>query len=88
MNFGAFARLVDTGIEGLIHISELAERRVAHPKEAVGEGDVYPLRIIRIESDKRRLGLSLKQALPEPEIDWQIAPSGESSQAVSPTVAA
>jgi small subunit ribosomal protein S1 len=88
VNFGAFARLVDTGIEGLIHISELAERRVAHPKEAVGEGDVYPLRIIRIESDKRRLGLSLKQALPEPEVDWQIAPSGESSQAVSPTVAA
>ncbi|MFM7174338.1 MAG: 30S ribosomal protein S1 [Caldilinea sp.] len=88
VNFGAFARLVDTGIEGLIHISELAERRVTHPKEAVGEGDVYPLRIIRIESDKRRLGLSLKQALPEPEVDWQIAPSGEPSQAASPTVAA
>ncbi|MCL4827462.1 MAG: S1 RNA-binding domain-containing protein [Caldilinea sp.] len=75
VNFGAFARLVDTGIEGLIHISELSERRVAHPKEVVAEGDVYDLRIIRIESDKRRLGLSLKQALPEPEIDWQIAPS-------------
>jgi len=74
VNFGAFARLVDTGIEGLIHISELSERRVAHPKEVVAEGDVYDLRIIRIESDKRRLGLSLKQALPEPEIDWQIAP--------------
>jgi small subunit ribosomal protein S1 len=52
---------------------------VAHPKEVVAEGDVYDLRIIRIESDKRRLGLSLKQALPEPEIDWQIAP-GASAQ--------
>ncbi|MFO7635534.1 MAG: S1 RNA-binding domain-containing protein [Caldilinea sp.] len=82
VNFGAFARLVDTGIEGLIHISELAERRVAHPKEVVAEGDVYDLRIIRIESDKRRLGLSLKQALPEPEIDWQIAPSTEQSELV------
>jgi len=79
VNFGAFARLVDTGIEGLIHISELSDRRVAHPKEVVAEGDVYDLRIIRIESDKRRLGLSLKQALPEPELDWQIAPSAESS---------
>ncbi len=79
VNFGAFARLVDTGIEGLIHISELSERRVAHPKEVVAEGDVYDLRIIRIESDKRRLGLSLKQALPEPEIDWQIAPSTATS---------
>jgi small subunit ribosomal protein S1 len=68
--------LVDTGIEGLIHISELSDRRVTHPKEVVSEGDVYDLRIIRIEGDKRRLGLSLKQALPaSPEIDWQIAPS-------------
>jgi small subunit ribosomal protein S1 len=75
VNFGAFARLVDTGIEGLIHISELAERRVSHPKEVVTEGDVFDLRIIRIDGDKRRLGLSLKQALPtEPELDWQIAP--------------
>ena len=80
VNFGAFARLVDTGIEGLIHISELSERRVAHPKEVVAEGDVYDLRIIRIESDKRRLGLSLKQALPEPEVDWQIAPSTEQGE--------
>ncbi len=79
VNFGAFARLVDTGIEGLIHISELAERRVGHPKEVVSEGDVFDLRIIRIESDKRRLGLSLKQALPEPEVDWQIAPSNGQS---------
>jgi small subunit ribosomal protein S1 len=76
VNFGAFARLVDTGIEGLIHISELSDRRVTHPKEVVSEGDVYDLRIIRIEGDKRRLGLSLKQALPaSPEVDWQIAPS-------------
>ncbi|MBE2240625.1 MAG: S1 RNA-binding domain-containing protein [Caldilineaceae bacterium] len=81
VNFGAFARLVDTGIEGLIHISELSERRVAHPKEVVAEGDVYDLRIIRIESDKRRLGLSLKQALPEPEVDWQIAPSTAQDEA-------
>ena len=83
VNFGAFARLVDTGIEGLIHISELSERRVTHPKEVVAEGDVYDLRIIRIESDKRRLGLSLKQALPEPEIDWQIAPSTPTPSAES-----
>jgi small subunit ribosomal protein S1 len=76
VNFGAFARLVDTGIEGLIHISELSDRRVTHPKEVVSEGDVYDLRIIRIEGDKRRLGLSLKQAMPaSPEVDWQIAPS-------------
>jgi small subunit ribosomal protein S1 len=83
VNFGAFARLVDTGIEGLIHISELSERRVTHPKEVVAEGDVYDLRIIRIEGDKRRLGLSLKQALPATqEVDWQIAPT-ENGQPVN-----
>ncbi len=78
VNFGAFARLEDTGIEGLIHISELSEDRVTHPKEVVAEGELHDLRIIRIDTDKRRMGLSLKQALPvdeQPEIDWEIAPS-------------
>jgi small subunit ribosomal protein S1 len=75
VNFGAFARLNDDGVEGLIHISELADRRVNHPKEVVSEGEEYDLRIIRIDTDKRRMGLSLKQALPKDEIDWQIAPS-------------
>ncbi len=87
VNFGAFARIEENGVEGLIHISELSERRVNHPKEVVQEGDEYDLRIIRIDADKRRLGLSLKQALPpeeKMEIDWQIAPR-ETNGHVSPT---
>lgn len=78
VNFGAFARLEKDGIEGLIHVSELTERRITHPREVVSEGQEYDLRIIRIDTDKRRMGLSLKQAMPagsEDEIDWQIAPS-------------
>ncbi|MFN7210588.1 MAG: S1 RNA-binding domain-containing protein, partial [Aggregatilineales bacterium] len=60
--FGAFARLVDNPeIEGLIHISELAAHRVNHPKEVVKEGDVLTLRVVKIEADQRRLGLSLKK---------------------------
>jgi small subunit ribosomal protein S1 len=82
VNFGAFARLDSDGIEGLIHISELSDRRVTHPKEVVSEGEEYDLRIIRIDTDKRRMGLSLKQALPqEPELDWQIAPSEDAAVA-------
>lgn len=80
VNFGAFARIEENGIEGLIHISELSDKRVAHPKEVVKEGEEYDLRIIRIDTDKRRLGLSLKQALPpeqKMEIDWDIAPRDE-----------
>jgi small subunit ribosomal protein S1 len=80
VNFGAFARLEKDGIEGLIHVSELTDRRITHPKEVVTEGEEYDLRIIRIDMDKRRMGLSLKQALPAPdetEVDWQIAPSAD-----------
>ncbi|MDI9548093.1 MAG: S1 RNA-binding domain-containing protein [Chloroflexota bacterium] len=85
VNFGAFARLDKDGIEGLIHVSELAEHRVNHPKEIVAEGQEYDLRIIRIDVDRRRMGLSLKQALPPTqggvEVDWRIAPSEESPEA-------
>ena len=60
-NFGAFAR-VEGSVEGLIHISELTERMISHPREVVREGDSVKLRILRIEPERRRLGLSLKQA--------------------------
>lgn len=60
--FGAFARMVDQpAIEGLIHISELADRRIGHPREVVTEGETLTLRVVRIEPDKKRIGLSLKR---------------------------
>ncbi|HAX69554.1 MAG TPA: S1 RNA-binding domain-containing protein [Anaerolineales bacterium] len=58
--FGAFARL-EGDIEGLIHISELSENRVEHPKEVLKEGEVKTLRIIRIDTDQHRIGLSLRK---------------------------
>ena len=76
--FGAFARLVNhTEIEGLIHVSELAEHRVKHPREMVNVGDVMTLRIIKIDNEQRRLGLSLKQvdSAEYIDVDWQIADS-------------
>ena len=63
-DFGAFARVEDA-VEGLIHISELAPRIVNHPREVVKEGDAVRLKVLRIEPERRRLGLSLKQADPE-----------------------
>ena len=59
-NFGAFARL-DGGIEGLIHISELSEETIEHPRDVVSEGESIQVRILRIEAERRRLGLSIKQ---------------------------
>jgi len=60
-NFGAFARLVAAPeIEGLVHISELAEQRVNHPREIVREGETLTLRVVKMDVAERRLGLSLK----------------------------
>jgi small subunit ribosomal protein S1 len=61
-NFGAFARIED-GIEGLIHVSELSEQRIGHPRQVVAEGQDLILRIIRIDPARRRMGLSLRRAL-------------------------
>jgi len=58
--FGAFARL-EGDIEGLIHISEISENRIEHPKEVLKEGDVKSLRVIRIDPDQHRIGLSLRK---------------------------
>jgi small subunit ribosomal protein S1 len=58
--FGAFARL-EGDVEGLIHISEISENRIEHPKEVLHEGDTVNLRVIRIDPEQRRIGLSLRK---------------------------
>jgi small subunit ribosomal protein S1 len=57
--FGAFAE-IESGVEGLIHISELSAERVTHPRQVVREGDTVQARIIRMDPARRRLGLSLR----------------------------
>ena len=60
--FGAFARLTGLDdIEGLIHISELSDEHIEHPSEVVSEGQKVTMRVIRIEAQRRRLGLSIKR---------------------------
>ncbi len=61
MPFGAFVR-VEEGIEGLVHISELADRHVEIPEQVVQVGDEIFVKIIDIDLDRRRISLSLKQA--------------------------
>ncbi|GAB4418430.1 MAG: 30S ribosomal protein S1 [Anaerolineales bacterium] len=58
--FGAFARL-EGDIEGLIHISEISEHRIEHPKEVLKEGETVALRVIRIDPEQHRIGLSLRK---------------------------
>ena len=66
VTFGAFAR-IEGPVEGLIHVSELVDRRIGHPRDVVREGDLLPLKIVRIERDRHRLGLSLRRARDEGE---------------------
>ena len=65
-NFGAFAKLED-GIEGLIHISELANQRIEKPEDVVSIGDAIDLKVIHLDATERRIGLSLKAARTEQE---------------------
>ncbi len=70
--FGAFARL-EKDMEGLIHISEISERRIEHPKEMLKEGDTVTLRIIKIDPANHRIGLSLRRVDSQAyaDLDWQ-----------------
>jgi len=61
MPYGAFAR-VTTGVEGLIHISEIAPRRIATPAEVLHPGDSVRVRVVAIDPERRRLSLSARQA--------------------------
>ena len=63
-DFGAFVKL-EEGVEGLIHISELADYRVNRPNEVVSVGDQLDLKVIEINPDKHRIGLSLRRAKAE-----------------------
>jgi small subunit ribosomal protein S1 len=60
VSFGAFVR-VEEGLEGLIHVSELAEGNFLHPRNVIKEGEQVTARVIRIDSANHRLGLSLRQ---------------------------
>ena len=78
--FGAFAKIGDEeDLEGLIHISELCEDRIIHPKEVVKEGDKLTLRVIKLEPDRKRIGLSLRKvdSAAYADLDWKIALSDE-----------
>jgi len=70
--FGAFARL-EEDLEGLIHISEISEKRIEHPKEVLKEGDVVTLRVIKVDPENHRIGLSLRRvdSMAYADMDWQ-----------------
>lgn len=79
-DFGAFVDL-GSGIEGLIHVSEMSWMRVRSPKEILKEGDAVEVVIIKIDSSSKKISLSLKQLQPHP---WDQAVMGFQEGAVYP----
>ena len=68
-DFGAFVRL-RSGVEGLLHVSEMADIRPDHPQALVNPGDLLLLRVLRIEPDRRRIGLSLRAVSETEWAEW------------------
>ncbi|MCA9304717.1 MAG: S1 RNA-binding domain-containing protein, partial [Phycisphaerales bacterium] len=60
-NFGVFVELEDD-LEGLLHISELADHKVENPQDVVAVGEELDVKILRVDIDDRKIGLSLKRA--------------------------
>ena len=61
-DFGAFARLIGEPVEGLIHVSEISHEHVDRVAQVVTVGEEYEVKIIRVDTQRRRMGLSIKQA--------------------------
>ena len=73
MTFGAFAEVVP-GVDGLIHISQIADRRIDKPEDVLSEGQVVDAKIIAIDEEKKKISLSIRALLTpageeEPESD-------------------
>ena len=62
-NFGVFVGLEDS-LEGLLHISELADHKVENPEDIVKVGDEIEVKVLRVDSEERKIGLSRKR------VDW------------------
>jgi small subunit ribosomal protein S1 len=76
VTFGAFVEILP-GVEGLVHISELAQHHVENPREIVSQGEVVHVKIIEMDADRRRLSLSLKRVEPHDDVRPPIGPAYE-----------
>ncbi|NJN83851.1 MAG: S1 RNA-binding domain-containing protein [Caldilineaceae bacterium] len=83
VDFGAFAQL-EPGVEGLIHISELADITVAEPLKSVHSGDEVKVKVLRVDRRRQRVGLSLRQAMDQlAEVDEPLQEAVDESPAES-----
>jgi small subunit ribosomal protein S1 len=81
VTFGAFVEILP-GVEGLVHISELAQHHVENPREVVSQGDLVDVKIIEVDAERRRLSLSLKRI----EEGEQTQPLPEGAEPLRPAI--
>src|SRR5207244_10475529 len=77
VTFGAFVEILP-GVEGLVHISELAQHHVENPREVVSQGDPVNVLILEVDAERRRLSLSLKRV----EEGMQVPPRADGAESV------
>ncbi len=85
-SFGAFAQIIP-GVDGLIHISQIAYKHIGSPAEVLKVGETVKAKIMEIDFDKKRVSLSIKALLPEPQIE-EVAASAEESTPAEETAPA
>jgi len=69
VDFGAFVEL-EKGWDGLVHISEISNQRISSPSEVLKEGEKVRVKVIKLDDQERKIGLSIKQASEEEEKDY------------------
>ena len=87
VEFGAFVDL-GNGVEGLVHISEMAKQHVTAPSQVCKVGDVVQVKVMEIDLDRRRISLSMKAAAETLGIDIEVTPLPEEERAAAEAAAA
>ncbi|MGD2077517.1 MAG: S1 RNA-binding domain-containing protein [Chloroflexota bacterium] len=80
VSYGAFVE-IEPGIEGLLHISQLSRGNVEDPHELIAEGETHLLRVVSLDSNRQRIGLSLKNVTAAEQIEWMSRREAEAAEA-------
>lgn len=83
VNYGAFVEL-EPGVEGLLHTSKLTKDDITNPNEVVREGETHLLRVISIDKERQRIGLSLKAVTAKEQIEWMMSQGTETEAPAQP----
>ncbi|MCA9916778.1 MAG: S1 RNA-binding domain-containing protein [Anaerolineales bacterium] len=86
VDYGAFAE-IEPGVEGLLHVSQLSRSQVENAGEVVNEGETHLLRIVSIDPERQRIGLSLRQVSASEQIEWMAMREAEAEEAAAEEVA-